>query len=78
MLVFTRKKNESFVIQVGDEIITVHVNDIGTSPRHAQIGIDAPKDIKVWRSEIYEAMNENKKATKSNISPSMLGKMFKK
>ena len=64
MLMISRKKNEYFVIQVGDELIRVTVTDIGTSSskKQVQIGVDAPAEFKIWRSELYEAIEENKKA----------------
>ena len=64
MLMISRKKKESFVIQVGEELITITVTDISTSSskKQVQIGVDAPAKYKVWRWEIYEAIQENKKA----------------
>lgn len=78
MLVFSRKKEESFVIEIGDEIVTITINDVLTSPKQAQIGIDAPKHIKIWRTEIYESILENKKALNSNHDPKNIKELFKK
>lgn len=78
MLVFSRKKNESFVIEVGDEIVTITVNDVFTGTKQVQIGVDAPKHIKIWRSEIYESILENKKASKNNTNLKKLEAFFKK
>lgn len=79
MLVFSRKKGEYFVLEIGDEVVKISINNFSTSPKQAQLGIEAPKHIKVWRSEIYEAILENREATKVHTtSPSALKSMFKK
>jgi carbon storage regulator len=51
MLVLSRKKNESIVIN-SDIVITV-VEIRGDKVR---LGIDAPKDVPVHREEVYEAI----------------------
>lgn len=57
MLVISRKVNETFII---DENITVRILEI--SGDKIKIGIDAPKDIKIMRSEILETENMNREA----------------
>jgi len=53
MLVLTRKTNQS--IMIGDEIeITV----LSVSGDKVRIGIQAPRDISVFRQEVYENMDE--------------------
>lgn len=47
MLVLTRKKNE--VIRIGDEIIVKVIESKGGSVR---IGIEAPQEIRIIRSEL--------------------------
>ncbi len=78
MLVFSRKKNESFVIEVGDEIVKITLNDVFAGTKQAQIGVEAPKHIKIWRSEIYESILENKEASKTNTNLKKLEAFFKK
>jgi carbon storage regulator len=57
MLVLTRKTNQS--IMIGDEIeITV----LSVSGDKVRIGIQAPRDISVFRQEVYESM-DGKSAT---------------
>ncbi|HWE36139.1 MAG TPA: carbon storage regulator CsrA [Isosphaeraceae bacterium] len=51
MLVLSRKKNESIVI---DDHITITVVEIRGDK--VRLGIDAPKDITVHRREVYEAI----------------------
>lgn len=51
MLVLSRQKNESIVI--GNDITIVIVEIRGDKVR---LGIEAPKDVSVHRSEVYEAI----------------------
>ena len=52
MLVLSRKKNESIII---NDNITVTVIEIRGDK--VRLGIEAPKDVTVHRREIYEAMH---------------------
>ncbi len=56
MLVISRKVGESVIITLesGDKI-KIKVTDI--ERKKAKIGIDAPKEIGVFRSEIQEAID---------------------
>ena len=65
MLVLTRKKNESIIINDDIEITIVDVQG-----EQVRIGINAPKNISIYRKEIYlEIKEENKKAsTATNIT----------
>jgi carbon storage regulator len=49
VLVLTRKLDER--IHIGDDVV-ITVCEIGD--RKVRIGIEAPRSIEVWRSEIYE------------------------
>ena len=58
MLVLTRKPGERLVI--GDNIVITVVEIKGDNIR---IGIDAPREVKVYRGEIYDAIvAENKQS----------------
>ncbi|MGI6537595.1 MAG: carbon storage regulator CsrA [Caldicoprobacterales bacterium] len=60
MLVVTRKINEGIVIDEDIEITIVGVED-----GKVKLGINAPKDKKIYRKEIFEAIKEeNRKAMK--------------
>ena len=48
MLVLTRKRNES--IMIGDDI---EVSVLSVAGEKVRIGIDAPRDIPVFRKEVY-------------------------
>jgi carbon storage regulator len=54
MLVLTRKKGESIVIQ-NDIVITV----LSVEGDTVKIGISAPKDIDIYRKEVFEAIQQN-------------------
>jgi carbon storage regulator len=54
MLVLSRKKNESIVIN--DDITIVVVEIRGDKVR---LGIEAPKEVPVHRNEVYEAIMRN-------------------
>ena len=57
MLVLSRKKNESIII---NDHITVTVVEIRGDK--VRLGIDAPKDVSVHRREVYEAIQSQMKA----------------
>ena len=58
MLVLTRKPGERLMI--GDNIVLTVVEVKGDNIR---IGIDAPREVKVYRGEIYDAIvTENRQA----------------
>ena len=57
MLVLSRKKNESVVIN--DNITIVIVEIRGDKVR---LGIEAPKDVAVHRKEIYDAIQRANRA----------------
>jgi carbon storage regulator len=61
MLVLSRKKNESIVI---DDHITITVVEIRGDK--VRLGIDAPKDITVHRREVYEAIQSQARASLNN------------
>jgi len=61
MLILSRKINEKVII--GDDISISIIEIRGDQVR---IGIDAPKKVKVFRQEVFDAiMAENKAAIKS-------------
>ncbi len=73
MLVLTRKKGES--IMIGDDIELVVVEIKGDQVR---LGVKAPKDVEIYRNEVFEAISEaNKEASKVTIKPEDISKMFR-
>lgn len=73
MLVLQRKVGESIII--GDEtIVTVLAVDGG----RVRLAVDAPKNIKILRSELQKAAEENLAASLETASPLGLLEMMKK
>jgi len=63
MLVLSRKKNESIIIN--DHIVVTVVEIRGDKVR---LGIEAPKDVSVHRREVYEAIQNQLKVRETNAS----------
>ncbi len=56
MLILSRKPGESIIL--GDDVkITV----VDVSGKQVRLGIDAPKDIAVYREEIYQQIVDGKR-----------------
>ncbi|MCL2472965.1 MAG: carbon storage regulator CsrA [Treponema sp.] len=63
MLILSRKINEK--IMIGDDISVSIIEIRGDQVR---IGVDAPKSIKVFRQEVFDAIRaENKAAAQSGV-----------
>jgi carbon storage regulator len=60
MLVLSRKKNESIVIN--DDITIVVVEIRGDKVR---LGVEAPKEVPVHRREVFDAIRRNEAASTS-------------
>lgn len=62
MLILSRKIDEK--IQIGDNITITLIDVHG---EQVKIGVEAPKNVKVFRQEVFEAIqNENKAAVVEN------------
>ena len=67
MLILTRKVGEAFYIEVeGREPIEVRLLEQG---KQCKLGVSAPAEWKVWRSEIYQTVVENRQAAQSALPP---------
>ena len=64
MLVLSRKLNQS--IMVGDDVRIVVV---AVDRDQVKLGIEAPRDISVHRSEIYEEIQRSNKAAAAAAAP---------
>jgi len=63
MLVLTRKKDQSIIINDNIEITILEVQG-----DQVRIGINAPKNISIHRKEVFlQIAEENKKASEVNI-----------
>ncbi len=59
MLVLTRKKGE--VIRIGDDI---EITIVAAKGEQVKIGISAPKNVEIYRKEVYEEIiAENQQAS---------------
>ena len=59
MLALSRKKNEAIIINNNIEITVLDIRG-----DQIKIGISAPKEIPIYRKEVYiQIQNENKEAT---------------
>jgi carbon storage regulator len=63
MLVLSRKKNESIVI---DERIVITVVEIRGDK--VRLGIEAPREVAIHRSEIFEALRRSQAGAVENAS----------
>ena len=63
MLVLSRKKNESIVINNDITIVVVEIR--GDKVR---LGVEAPKEVPVHRREVYEAIRRNDADNKTDHS----------
>jgi carbon storage regulator len=57
MLVLSRKKNESIVINNDITVVVVEIR--GDKVR---LGVEAPKEVPVHRREVYDAIQQNEAA----------------
>ena len=63
MLVLTRKRNQSIVVNDNIEVTIIDIQG-----DQVRVGINAPKDVKVFRKEVYvEMMEENQRAAEVQV-----------
>ena len=64
MLVLTRKLGESIAIDDNIKIVVVQIKG-----KQVRLGIKAPKETKIHREEVYQAIQEqNEEAAQTDIS----------
>lgn len=63
MLILSRKKDESIII--GDNI---EISIVDIKGDHVKLGIKAPRDVKVYRQEVYEAIQKENKAAVNSVT----------
>ncbi|MFP4509455.1 MAG: carbon storage regulator CsrA [Spirochaetaceae bacterium] len=69
MLILARKLNERIVI--GD---TIEVSIVEIKGDQVKLGIAAPREVKVYRHEVYQAIqDENRAASESTTLPALEG-----
>jgi len=73
MLILTRKKGQSIIINDDIEIIISAVDG-----DQVKVGINAPKSMKIYRKEVVEAIEQsNKEAISSAVSMDLLKNLIK-
>jgi carbon storage regulator len=72
MLVIRRRPGESLLIGADVEI---EVLEAGSS--NVKLGIRAPKNVNVWRKEVYLTLQQNKVASRG-VSPEALTRLLNK
>lgn len=73
MLVLSRKINQS--VMIGDDIEIILLETKGDT---AKIGIVAPRDVKVFRQEIYQAIKaENQKSAQVGLAIDAASELLK-
>jgi carbon storage regulator len=70
MLVIRRKRGESFLI--GDDI---EIEILDSSPSQVKLGIRAPKEVAVFRKEIYVTQQQNQTSARQ-VSPESLNRLL--
>lgn len=73
MLILARKRNESIIINDNIEISIVEIK--GES---VKIGINAPSSVKVYRREVYEAIQKENKAALNSVVTTLPSNLFNK
>jgi len=59
MLTLTRRQGERIIIEVGEHKVIVEVQQ--TRAGAVRLGIDASREVEVWREEIYESLQHEEK-----------------
>lgn len=71
MLALSRKKGEALVINNDIEITVLEVKG-----EQVKLGISAPKEVPVYRKEVYVQIQESNKEAMTNASLDALKKLF--
>jgi len=73
MLVLTRKLGESIAIDDHIKVVVVQIKG-----KQVRLGIQAPKETKIHREEVYTAIQEqNKEAAKASVAMAQVSKALK-
>lgn len=71
MLALSRKKGEALVINNDIEITVLEVKG-----EQVKLGISAPKEVPVYRKEVYVQIQENTKEAAATVSLDALKELF--
>lgn len=73
MLILARKRNESIIINDNIEISIVEIKG-----ENVKLGISAPGSVKIYRREVYEAIQKENKAALDSVFTALPVDLFKK
>lgn len=62
MLILSRKENQK--IRIGNDIV---ISIVSISENNVRIGIEADKNVKIFRDEIYESVKEHTKQAAGKV-----------
>ena len=71
MLALSRKKGEAIVLNNDIEITILEVKG-----EQVKIGISAPKEVPIYRKEVYMQIQESNKAAMTEQSPDVFKTLF--
>ncbi|MBR6079631.1 MAG: carbon storage regulator CsrA [Treponema sp.] len=71
MLILSRKVDEK--IKIGDDITLTIIEVHGDM---VKIGVEAPKNVKIFRQEVFDAIQSENKAAAAQISVDALKDIF--
>ncbi len=73
MLILSRKKEESIIVNDNIEISVVDIKG-----ETVKLGINAPNSVKIYRREVYEAIQNENKAALNSVIPTFPTDLFPK
>lgn len=73
MLALSRKKDESIVINDDIEITIIEIKG-----DQVKLGINAPKNVPIYRKEVFEQIQEANKESANSVDSETLKKFFSK
>lgn len=59
MLILERELNEAVIIEIAGRKVVIRVTEIGSV--RCRLGVTAPKDMPVYRGEVQERINQQKR-----------------
>lgn len=65
MLVLSRKKDETIII--GDNSVTVKIIEINGG--QVKLGIEAPREVSIYREELYESIKDENMQSLTETKP---------
>ena len=72
MLALARKVNESIILNDNIEVTVLEVKG-----DQVKIGINAPKDVPIYRKELFVQIQEAHAAAANPVNPAALGELLK-